>query len=1166
MPHGPRSRSLSSGLGLPAVAAIATAGLLLGLTPPAQGTAPVPAERPSPAQRVATEEFRGLGDSPLALPEIDRRGTTFPTLAQKRAAAALGADLRWNEFGTPASLLPRDGSLGKATSKDAVTAARSWLLGNRGVFGLSAADVRRLELVNNQRFAQSPARAVLFRQRFGGDLTPAIGSMVTVGVARGEIAYVSSSLVKGTSAPPAATLTPVQGWLRAARNVGAQVPSGALSAATQRAGWTRFTVTGMAQEQLARTRALALADGTVRPVIEANVVDVQGASVSAYTVLVDARTGAILYRRSAVDQANETETFNGALTANDCGPAHPVTVPDDQTRQLRVAVNAFNPANDIVVKIFKPNGDLATSGDLGTSPETATLTGNPIPQGTYTIRVCPYDDPTAPLLPPFEYVGSATLSESEGDAPAAPYPPMWRYFPTNPTPDFRPGVRSRGNVVGCWVTRVNGVTVPDCTEPTGALENLASRSPWDANGSGAPTYTSLGNNASTREAWASPLTPGGTAQAPQSPERKYLDVFEDRWNDSKCDPSEIRAGGNDILPSVTNLFVGHNRMHDYSYFLGFTEANYNLQTDNYGRGGRGEDPEIGNAQAGASSGGQPTYLGRDNANQIALQDGVPGITNQYLFQPIAGAFYAPCADGGLDMGIVGHEYTHAISNRMVGGPDEGLSSEQGRAMGESWGDLVAGEYQFSHGYRNGGNVFAVGLYATGNKRTAIRNYAANRNPLNYAEVGYDSTGAQVHADGEIWTGTQWRVRQALVRKYNRRFPYANKTLQLRCASGGSGRNAPLPANRCPGNRRWVQLMFDSMLLQQGATSMLDARDAMIAADRMRFGGKNKALLWAAFARSGMGRGAATPTADSSVTKPSFAALRGNRTARFVPVLPNGRRVNGAFLFIGTYHARSTAVADTNRRTKKLDDLVNLAPGRYRAVVQGPAIGIKRVTLRITKGRSTQPLRVVVQRNLASTISGAKVVGSSAGSRNAKFLIDSSEATNWGGVNETQNVDAKNPFVTVDLPGSKPVRFRRMFVSALLRPPPASDEEIPLLAEAEEDPDSGSRFTALRKFALETCVRDCGKASSWRRVFTSKDDAFPSVRPRPTSPTLAGRTFLLRQATRARQVRFVALENQCTGYAGYAGEQDNDPFNDTDCKTASDRGTIVHAAELQLFAR
>ena len=202
--------------------------------------------------------------------------------------------------------------------------------------------------------------------------------------------------------------------------------------------------------------------------------------------------------------------------------------------------------------------------------------------------------------------------------------------------------------------------------------------------------TTVGNNANTHEAWASPLTPGGTAQAPVSPTREYTEEFTDAWNNSQCDPAELAPGGNDINASVTNLFVAHNRMHDFSYYLGFTEENYNLQVDNGGRGGVAGDPEIGNAQAGALTGGSPSFLGRDNANQITLQDGTPGITNQYLFQPIAGAFYAPCTDGGLDMGIVGHEYTHAISNRMVGGPDEGLTSEQGGAMGESWSDLVGG--------------------------------------------------------------------------------------------------------------------------------------------------------------------------------------------------------------------------------------------------------------------------------------------------------------------------------------------------------------------------------------------------------------------------------------------------------------------------------------------
>ena len=144
------------------------------------------------------------------------------------------------------------------------------------------------------------------------------------------------------------------------------------------------------------------------------------------------------------------------------------------------------------------------------------------------------------------------------------------------------------------------------------------------------------------------------------------------------------------------------------------------------------------------------------------------------------------------MGIVGHEYTHAITNRMVGGPDEGLTSEQGGAMGESWGDLVAGEYQFSHGYGNGGNIWAVGAYATGNTETAIRDYAIDDNPLNYSDYGFDTTGPEVHADGEIWNGTMWEVRQALVEKYDAQFPYADEALQLKCAEATARRQ---PARR-----------------------------------------------------------------------------------------------------------------------------------------------------------------------------------------------------------------------------------------------------------------------------------------------------------------------------------------------------------------------------------
>ena len=109
----------------------------------------------------------------------------------------------------PASILPASGSLG-AASGNPVEAARAWLRDHADAFGMSVAAVDGLRLVSSQKLAQSDARAVLLRQDFGG-VAPALGGLVTVGVADGAIAYVSSSLVRevaGLGGDVTAFLTP----------------------------------------------------------------------------------------------------------------------------------------------------------------------------------------------------------------------------------------------------------------------------------------------------------------------------------------------------------------------------------------------------------------------------------------------------------------------------------------------------------------------------------------------------------------------------------------------------------------------------------------------------------------------------------------------------------------------------------------------------------------------------------------------------------------------------------------------------------------------------------------------------------------------------------------------------------------------------------------------
>lgn len=1146
-----------------AALALLTATLVPGLAQlPALAapTAPVLADR---GTRPVGDAVATIGDSVPGLSDLDVRGRVLPSSSQVAAARRLGdVTLRWNDFGTPASLLPADGVLARATSTDPVAAARAYLEDNAALFGLSRAAMADLELVNDQKLADYPdaqgrptapaGHAVLLRQRFG-DLSPALGSMVTVGVSRREIAYVSSSLVRTTATPAAAELTPLEGWVEAATNVGRRITEQTLAdvvetvddavAGSSVSPWTRLSVPGFSEQQQVRLRALALADGTVRPVYEANVVDNTKGAAFAYTLMVDAVTGDVLHREHQVENDSVQDVFQGTITPTECGVEHEFELTDDLTRSISAAALAA-PADDVIVKIFSPKDELLFTGDLLTSPEVATYTApEPLPAGIYSAQVCPFDAASV-------VVGAYALAVSTSDE-GTPSPgtgplfdPTWRYFPANPSMSSTAvGKTPSNDEIGCWVR------TPDCTVRTGPFLNIATPFAWDQlNAGGTSTLTTIGNNANTHEAWASPLTPGGAFQAPVSPTRSYTGEFTDAWNESQCDPTQLVPGGNDIDFSVGNLFVAHNRMHDYSYYLGFTEDNYNLQADNFGRGGTGGDQEVGNAQAGAGTGAPYlTALGRDNANQIALQDGVPGITNQYLFQPIAGAFYAPCTDGGLDMGIVGHEYTHAISNRMVAGPDEGLGSEQGGAMGESWGDLTAAEYHFSHGYSNGGNVWAVGVYATGNKRVAIRDYAINKNPLTYANYGFDTTGEEVHADGEIWNGTMWSVRQALVEKWDPQYPYADKKLQLACAQGRP-EASPVAPQYCPGNRRWIQLVFDAFLLQQGNTSMLDARDAMLAADRMRFGGEDQAVMWKAFAQRGMGSNAKVAATNELDVTGGYATPKGsNGTVTFT----GGTGTTS--VYVGVYEARTSPLADTDPRTKT-PATAQMAPGRYQVLYVSDRGGFHRATLTV-RGGARQTVRLPQQTNLAAKAAGAKVIGTTEGSLKPEALIDGTEDTNWAGIT-VENIDETKPFVAVDLAGGTST-IRRVQVSALLNPIDGA-EDI--------DQDSGSRFTALRRFAIEVCTSGCDSAKArWMRIFTSRPDAFPAVRPRPVAPDQTLRSFKV-PASRASAVRLVALENQCTGFAGYAGELDADPLNDTDCATASDRGTIVHAAELQVYSR
>jgi extracellular elastinolytic metalloproteinase len=730
--------------------------------------------------------------------------------------------------------------------------------------------------------------------------------------------------------------------------------------------------------------------------------------------------------------------------------------------------------------------------------------------------------------------------------------PRWEVFPVNPpmTPINRhpwnyPSADARE--VWCWTPTVacRDALITGSPHPG---------TPWDVEPvSGASTFTMSGNYAYSAENWFDFLFPGPTQHQPVSSTRDYAFPWNNVWFNEQCNPDVLVVGsGNDIDAATTNLFAGHSRFQDWSYHLGFTEHTWNGQLHNFGQGTAEDDPLIGMVQAGAVSHGPPTYAGRDNAFMRTLPDGTPSQSAMFLWQPIPGAFYAPCVDGDYDMTVIGHEYTHMIENRMIGKGFNRTGFHAG-AMGESISDFIAMEYLNEYGFAPGGDrAWAVGPYVTGNGERGIRNYNMSWpssghfpevgryvrvNPLNFSNVGYDVTGPQVHADGEIWSATNYDIRELFVERYGG----GGARVQRECADGQR------PVAQCPGGRRWMQIVFDAFLLMPTGPTFLDARDAYLAADLMRFGGANQDLLWLGFGRRGFGEHAATTGTQDTMPVPSWESpLHDEATLVFSAVAKDegNAPIPDAKVHVGHYEARVTPAATTapgDNTLRILPDATRQAGYDFVAVAEGH--GHVRFRVPNLRAGETRNVQILFPTNVASIHNGAVATGD--GERHDD-LIDDTEGTNW----RAAGAPVQGRQVVVDLGGRQ--TFDRAKVSAHLLP-------------------GQNRFTALRAFELLACTAtpaqpcDPAQADRWGRIHSSRTDAFPGDNPRPVAPALILRSFEVPRTT-ATHVLFRVTDNQCTGQTSFHGKQDRDPRHETDCRIGTPlppRNTEVHAAELQL---
>ncbi len=304
------------------------------------------------------------------------------------------------------------------------------------------------------------------------------------------------------------------------------------------------------------------------------------------------------------------------------------------------------------------------------------------------------------------------------------------------------------------------------------------------------------------------------------------------------------------VAAVVELFYWCNWMHDQLYDLGFTEAAGNFQTDNFGRGGQGNDALLAEAQDGG---------GFNNSNMSTPADGSPPRLEMYLFN---GA--TPSRDSDLDAQVIVHEYTHGLSNRRVGG-GAGLYELQSEGLGEGWSDFYSLALLTDPGadpaadYPQGGYVSRGLQGLQQNFYFGIRRYPyttdLTRNPLTFKDI--DPTQASPHAgvllsprfassdappaddihnQGEVWCVALWEARANLIRQYG----------------------------AAAGNQLLLQLVTDGMNLAPANPNFLEARDALLQADLVDNAGTNQPALWAAFAKRGLGFSAVSPSSVTTV--------------------------------------------------------------------------------------------------------------------------------------------------------------------------------------------------------------------------------------------------------------------------------------------------------------
>ncbi len=206
-------------------------------------------------------------------------------------------------------------------------------------------------------------------------------------------------------------------------------------------------------------------------------------------------------------------------------------------------------------------------------------------------------------------------------------------------------------------------------------------------------------------------------------------------------------------------------------------------------------------------------------------------------------------DGDLDNGIIAHEYTHGISDRLTGGPSTVSCLFNAEQMGEGWSDYISlmtvTDWHKAH-KGDGALPRTLATYVLNQPPNGggVRQFPYSTdmtiNPHTYADIA--ATSGEPHGIGEVWTSVLWDMTWNIIEQEG-----INKDIFN--TNGGGG------------NSIAYKLVIEGLKLQPCSPGFIDGRDAILKADTLLYNGKHSCAIWNAFARRGIGLGASQGSTD-----------------------------------------------------------------------------------------------------------------------------------------------------------------------------------------------------------------------------------------------------------------------------------------------------------------